>query len=139
VREIKFRVWDHQHKEMMFENPSRLWVQRDGTLCFGKTFGKERSGGDFDWKQWDELKFEVQQLTGLKDKTDKDIYEGDIIKYYRLFEKDKNIKGLLSVIEFKNGGFRFDLKGFNEYNTQLNDQEEVEVLGNIFENPELLE
>lgn len=62
----------------------------------------------------------VGQFTGLHDKNDKEIYEGDIVK-------TRYGKGM---VEFRNGQFVYD-KSLNDFN-------ETEVVGNIYENLELL-
>jgi hypothetical protein len=67
--------------------------------------------------------FIYQQFTGLKDKNRKEIYEGDFVKRgERLFE-----------VVWSDGGY-FEIKD-GEYLWELND---LVVVGNIFENPELL-
>ena len=76
------------------------------------------------------------ESTGLKDKNGNEIYEGDIIGYVTGsgFSTTKE-KGDLEVVEFKNGGFEpFVVKGW-EINPK---PEEIEIIGNIHENPELI-
>lgn len=71
----------------------------------------------------------LMQYTGLKDKNGKEIYEGDIVKY----KNDKPDK-----VIFENGGFmtsRFYHRTPNNWKILL---DELEVIGNIYENPELL-
>jgi len=79
----------------------------------------------------------VMQYTGLKDKNGKEIYEGDIVKhndYSRgaciTFEQHQSI----SVIEWSEGAIPYKIKGlgFDYYGKDL------EIIGNIYENPELL-
>lgn len=65
------------------------------------------------------------QYTGLKDKNGREIYEGDIITG---ISASKNVKG---DIDFVYGSF-----GIEDYN--LHEIGSVEVIGNIYENPELL-
>jgi len=123
MREIKFRAWDKKKEQMAnvikidFEN----WSDIKGlTLleCKNKKY----------WMPQDDVIF--MQYTGLKDKNGKEIYEGDIV----LME----VNQLKGIIKFLNGGFKIDdgdiplpLGGFEEG--------EIEVIGNIYENPELLE
>lgn len=79
---------------------------------------------------WDESKFTVMQFTGLLDKNGKEIYEGDIVQ---TFWGDKK-KELLTQ-----GEIRFDLEKLQWMigKAPLFDIE-VEVIGNIYENPELI-
>lgn len=68
----------------------------------------------------------IQQFTGLTDCNGKEVYEGDIVKYD--FEPCGEQTG---VFQFLNGWFC--LKGSNNWRPT-----KFEVIGNIFENPELL-
>ena len=76
---------------------------------------------------------ELMQYTGIKDKDNKKIYEGDILfesfgeKYYKVI--------------FENGGFRAEFEGdFDEYSFDLIDvvAQGCEIVGNIYENSELI-
>lgn len=80
-----------------------------------------------------------QQFTGLKDKNGKDIYEGDILSYGN--KKDEIIIKIVWV-DLSDNGFKI-IKQKNKH--ILHDiriyrfDEVAEVIGNIYENPELLE
>ena len=71
----------------------------------------------------------LMQFTGLHDKNGKEIFEGDILKY-------DGMPHLYSIVEFFDAAFwACDRNG----KTVIGEPKFVEVLGNIYENPELLE
>jgi hypothetical protein len=86
-------------------------------------------------------RYELMQFTGLTDKNGKEIYEGDVVKVTDLnAEETKNI-----VIEYKRGGYCIEWDGrfYDSSDVTLiawamEDEFEFEVIGNIYENPELL-
>ena len=108
MREIKFRAWDFENKQMRTE----LRASEIGVLVEGGYKG-------------------LMQFTGLKDKNGKKIYEGDIVD------------GMATRYFIKNGG-----RGMYEFWESETEQgyhwgiwnvhNQLEIIGNIWENSELL-
>ena len=76
--------------------------------------------------EFDENEFENwSQFTGLKDKNGKEIYEGDVLQ---------TVMGIVGETTFYEGHFMLDVgKGVRMYVS-----DEYEIIGNIYESPELL-
>ena len=126
MQEIKFRVWDKKHKKMSLVDA----IDFEHDEIYGKN-GCER----YTPKPIKDI--ELMQSTGLKDKNGVEIYEGDIIRTSEYGTGDRvNYRGydLFNII-FKDGAFRLDSK-YRAY--FLNDGFHCEIIGNIYENPELM-
>lgn len=105
--------------------------------------------GDGEWHYWGFLErggftgpvqvdlIPSQQFTGLKDKNGKEIYDGDIVCTEHNPGNHENCpKQFHDVVEYKDGAYStFNPANGYEYGSAPN---ECEVLGNIYENPELL-
>ena len=127
MREIKFRAWVKDRKAI-FEVISIDYVSKKVTYIV------ERTGHLLNIRHDKFNDVELMQYTGIKDKDNKEIYEGDILfesfgeRYYK--------------VVFENGSFKAEFKGdFEEYSFDLIDvvAQGCEVVGNIYENPELME
>lgn len=125
MRLIKFRAWDKTSK-ILVEVLEIDWLENRLVM---QTLGKST-------ERWTNFldNVELMQFTGLLDKSGKEIYEGDIIKmphfYYGHAKKQPN--GVrLKVVTWREtaAATGFDISKNNH---------SAEVIGNIYENPELL-
>ena len=83
----------------------------------------------------------IMQYTGLKDKNGKEIYEGDVVRIPDDYEEYGFMAGEQREVYYFDGCFRLKPKKENTRdrgNTIMDDMEKCEVIGNIYENPELL-
>lgn len=138
MRELKFRVWGLYGDEYTYideENQAEaesFWDKGCISILDEKHIVKcgtdEGSDGE-GYEYCDVLEVEtIEQYTGLKDKNGKEIYEGDIIDFF----------GEKYPVIYRAGGF------WAEYSRTQKDHlflyaNDSEVIGNIHENPELLE
>src|SRR5690606_21196229 len=111
MREIKFRAWDKENEVMIYPKG----VLFDGRVVNFSCGMLEPFEG-----------YELMQYTGLKDKNGKEIYEGDIYKAKMHVVKTGRTIESIEVVE--------DIRGDNVYY-----YDEVEIIGNIYEHPHLLE
>ncbi|NFY55041.1 hypothetical protein G0V49_14555, partial [Staphylococcus aureus] len=86
------------------------------------------SNGKGDHKRW-HSSVELMQSTGFKDVNGVEIYEGDIVQ--------DSYSGEVSFIEFQEGAFYITCSNVTELISENDDI--IEIIGNIFENEELLE
>ena len=112
MRELKFRAWTMG--VMLYSGKDFSTVPVNNQPLATKDGGMATN-------------LELMQYTGLKDKNGNDVYESDIVKYWHT---EWNTGGMgdkykTAVIEFKDGGF-------NKFN-------DCEVIGNIYQDSELLE
>lgn len=134
MREIKFRVWDNRGKKMLniagAEFISGREIMSAGTLLPDEVVYGKNNGGYFS---------PMMQFTGLHDKNGREIYECDIVRSIPRSQHEKPFVGAVhygrvdpSFTIHDKDGHDFRLYSSGEYRT-------YEVIGNIFENPELLE
>ena len=124
-RQRKFKVWDKLAQRMIY--PDKGYQQHYIIDLYGRFHNLQNGSGGDDYI--------VLEYTGLTDSKDKEICEGDI-----LIHKTDSIGQVL--YEADDGGYIYQWKriGPNQHHTNLNCDVAFEsvIVGNIFENPELL-
>ncbi|QTB21602.1 hypothetical protein J1907_17910 [Lysinibacillus sphaericus] len=137
-REIKFRAWDKSSEYMHSNVQSGVYEDPDEWTEFSTVLGLEC--------------FEVMQYTGLKDKNSKEIFNGDIverkgIKYqitleigsFLLVKIDENTDMYEEFVDCWNDHVYPLSQLYWNNSDEENHIYDLEVIGNIYENPELLE
>ncbi len=135
MNNLKFRVWEIPTKTMTYLGELLCWEHGYKDNQFTSLNNGFRTGlhqdifttDNNEWIKASKERFILQQFTGLLDKNKKEVFAGDIVK--GLFS------GWIGEIVFDR--CRFSLKVKNEYH-YLPGIQNLEVVGNIFENPELL-
>jgi len=121
MRELKFRVWDKERSEFFFPGELRIQYNQIGwTADHYLDIDCDRFVDDY----------VIQQYTGLKDKNGKEIYEGDIVGGKGTWIGKKPYTG---IIHWNHSYF-----AIGEYKLFIMEDETLKVIGNIFENIELL-
>ncbi|MEF3330589.1 YopX family protein [Oceanobacillus oncorhynchi] len=131
MREIKFKIYDTDLERMYHLLENRC------------SFGTSEENRAVSWEDVFAERYDCLiplQYTGLKDKNGKEIFEGDIIS--------TDLSRPYLIVEFRNGGFMYQChdSGEDYYDFMLPPADDVieqdhwgEIIGNIYENPELLE
>ena len=132
-REIKFRVWDHNTNTMMIPDNFEFYDGKIGWIDAGREAGPG-SGNDGYPDQ-----FEIMQYTNLKDKNGREIYEGDIVKLHQVVLSPDDMIGWVEYTAQYGYSIRFGKRRCRQSDWATDEGEKYEVIGNIFENPELLE
>ena len=132
MREIKFRAWDYNNECIIPWEKINL-EKDEGENTFSVVVFDEDVGDHFD-------DFPYMQYTGLKDKNDVEIYEGDILD---------GVRKESVVVSYSRGAFGFTFLARNSFHTDEKvpvfrflgevDINSLKIIGNIYENPELLE
>ena len=142
-RELKFRAWDGKNMIIFdnfeFQNTNGFWGGNREVWAMQSFFciGKSKGAGYFHSDFAENIDLKPMQFTGLKDKNGKEIYEEDIVNdeelgkgivifqsgcFFMMYDAETNMEFL---------GIKTDRFG------RLQEKRIVEIIGNIYENPEL--
>lgn len=128
---IKVRVWDKETKKMFVATELQLDIY-DAKVSFVASEDLEENRTEF----YDMDKIEIMQYVGSKDRNGREIYEGDIVRHHH----NKNKTDY--VVEWSDASFGFIAAPIKENpgRPHLNQATMLsyEIVGNIYENPELL-
>ena len=113
-RQIKFRAWDEANKE---------FIPWENFYCFEDVV--------------DKALYPVEQFTGLHDKNGKEIYEGDVVKIPGHYSGDFWNKEEIKAVEW-DGSDCPEGPGFYLSSGDVR-WSDCEVIGNIYQNPELIQ
>ncbi|MEK3867661.1 YopX family protein [Paenibacillus sp. FSL H7-0716] len=132
-REIKFQVWDNENKCFF----------KDTNLAYNGVIEQLliSPAGDINFRKMDGMyhesmfpgRFVLRQYTGLKDKNGREIYEGDFIQNENTIGEIEWVQEHCAFMAFtRNPSFYRYLESDGQLNL-------TEIIGNIYENPELIE
>lgn len=117
----RYRVWDKEEKKMIYDAENTY----DGyPVSYVTSFGGILKCPDF---------FDVMQYTGIKDIHCCRIFEKDIVSFTA---SKRNYKG---IVEWDSNAASYVLKAKDHYNEYFNEVDNLKVLGNIYEDKELLD
>jgi uncharacterized phage protein (TIGR01671 family) len=144
MREIKFRAWVKNQvvNEMIYPEDTQIDSAISETfqyrLSYEDPYDKEK-----ELEQW-QKEIVFMQYTGLKDKNEKEIYEGDIMPYHF----DENKKGIVKFGPYRNpcdDKHALHIGFYLEFNDEVLRKDlgywikTTFIKGNVYENPELLQ
>lgn len=125
----KFRAWMKQYEKM--DNDIGEIYFEDGEFKY--------IGDDVHYKRLPEHVI-LMLSTGIKDKNGKEIFEGDIVQFEDCYEVSDFLYINTGIIEWCQGGFHVTNRDSVLMEDLLDgDSLDVTIIGNVYENPELLE
>ena len=131
---LRFRVWIKKEKRMVFLDDILAIDYENKEIVTQQVYFENGLPDDRDIYCYDFDDIILMQSTGLFDKNDKEIFEGDIIKMSKDVYSEPTY---YEVVRHRGGAYRLESK---QHGCELwLRHTDCEVVGNIYENPELLE
>jgi len=138
MRDIKFRAWDKTYKRMNYKVQVGNTDYADKNYTCNSIWVDYADNKSVGWMNADDKCIDLMQYTGLKDKNGKEIYEGDILKS-ESWGKGSRLLNPYHVVKWGNCGWKAE--GYNgsiRVSPSLDIKPDFEIIGNIYETPELL-
>lgn len=135
----RFRAWNKATKEMYGADDIIAINFEEKEICVQTIYFEQGlpDSRDLDYYDFDDIV--LMQSTGMRDKNDREIFEGDILKV-------TNLSSWLEVVSFNEDKAMFVSKELKReieetplYDLFNTDIFEIEIIGNIYTNPELAE
>ncbi|MHC1568707.1 MAG: YopX family protein [Candidatus Syntropharchaeia archaeon] len=120
MREIKFRAWDENREKWVYFRLDEIVNINHESLT------------DDEWA-FIQLK-DVGQYTGLKDKNGREVYEEDIVRFKDWWDEE-----MVGEVRYSEKDMAFTIVNDFWDGFPMMYADDIEVIGNIYENPELLE
>ena len=160
-REVKFRVWDKVLSEMVYPEWEEDYVgcgnRKIGLYIFRST-SDSRAHSSLSWALRHPEHFILEQFTGRNDSTKtkespdgKPIYQGDVLRSYHFLNHKKQKRYLHHIVEWSERHLGWAVCDVGEQGKKemvrqgspplwvyLQSSDEVEIVGNIYQHPELL-
>ena len=147
MRNIKFRIYFKDEEEFMTKPITIEDLLHEDWIDFENEKGTlSLPLKDFRFFYGKNENYEIMQYTGLKDKNGKEIYEGDIVLYQdweQCYEGGGNDSFInKGIVEYNESNCCFNVTERATIDIEdvlYEGNEDLEVIGNIYDNPELLE